>query len=79
MLVVGRRGRVSLEPLPSVFRLVLAPNSLLYPYSAGRLDWISALGAAAALIATLRYKVGLISLLGVAAAAGLTLRLAGLA
>lgn len=37
--IVGRRGRVFLEPLPSVFRLVLVPASLLYPYSAGRVEW----------------------------------------
>ena len=35
---VMRRGRV-LTSLPSVFRLVLTPTSLLYPYSAGGLDW----------------------------------------
>ncbi len=42
-------------------------------------DWVAALGAAAALVAAVRYKVGLITLIGVAAAAGLALRLAGLA
>jgi len=46
---------------------------------AGRFDAVSALGAAAALLATLRYKVGLIPLIGVAGAAGVLLRLAGLA
>ena len=37
--VVGRRGRVLWEPLPSVFQLVLVPASRLYPYSAGRVEW----------------------------------------
>ncbi len=37
--LIGRRGRVSVQPLPSVFRLVLTPSSLLYPYSTGSLDW----------------------------------------
>jgi chromate transporter len=46
---------------------------------AGRVDWISALIAAAALVAAVRYKVGLIPLLCVAALAGLVLRLGGLA
>ncbi|MBS0338395.1 MAG: chromate transporter, partial [Proteobacteria bacterium] len=46
---------------------------------AGRFDWISALGAGAALVAAVRYKAGLIPLIAVAAAAGLVLRLAGLA
>lgn len=36
--IVMRRGRV-LITLPSVFRLMLAPASLLYPYSAGRVEW----------------------------------------
>lgn len=49
------------------------------PGMAGRLDWISALGAAAALVAAVRYKVGLIPLIAICAAAGLALRLAGLA
>ncbi len=44
----------------------------------GRMDWISLLGAAAALVAAVRYKVGLIALIGAAAATGLVLRLAGL-
>ena len=38
-----------------------------------------ALGAAAALVAAVRYKVGLIPLIAISAAAGLALRLAGLA
>jgi chromate transporter len=46
---------------------------------AGRFDWIGALIAAAALIAAVRYKVGLIPLICAAALAGLVLRLAGLA
>jgi chromate transporter len=45
----------------------------------GKFDWISALGSAAALVAAVRYKVGLIPLICVAAAAGLVLRLSGLA
>jgi chromate transporter len=44
----------------------------------GRFDAVSVLGAAAALLATLRYKVGLIPLIGAAGAAGVLLRLAGL-
>ncbi len=44
----------------------------------GRMDWISILGAVAALVAAVRYKVGLITLISVAAVAGLVLRLAGL-
>jgi chromate transporter len=47
--------------------------------AAGRFDWVAALGSAAALVAAVRYKVGLIPLIGVAAATGLVLRLAGLA
>ncbi len=47
--------------------------------TAGRFDWISALGSVAALVAAVRYKVGLISLICIAAVAGLVLRLAGLA
>ncbi|MEI6720564.1 MAG: chromate efflux transporter, partial [Betaproteobacteria bacterium] len=47
--------------------------------SLGRLDWIAALGALAALVAAVRYKVGLIRLICVAAATGLVLRLSGLA
>ena len=46
---------------------------------AGRIDWISASGSAAALVAAVRYKVGLIPLLCIAAFAGLVLRLTGLA
>ena len=46
---------------------------------AGRFDWISALGAAIALVAAVRFKVGLIPLICIAAAAGLALRLGGLA
>ena len=45
----------------------------------GRFDWISAAGSLAALVAAVRYKVGLIRLIGIAAASGLVLRLAGLA
>ena len=45
----------------------------------GRLDWVAALGALAALAAAVHYKVGLIRLICVAAAAGLVLRLSGLA
>ena len=44
-----------------------------------RFDWISALGALAALVAAVRYKVGLIPLICFAATAGMVLRLAGLA
>ena len=44
-----------------------------------RFDAIATLGAAAALVAAVRYKVGLISLICVSAAAGLVLRLSGLA
>jgi chromate transporter len=44
----------------------------------GRLDWISVLGSVAALVAAVRYKVGLIPLICVAATAGLVLRLSGL-
>jgi chromate transporter len=47
--------------------------------ASGRFDWISALGAAAALVAAVRYKVGLIPLIAISGAAGLVLRLAGLA
>lgn len=36
--IVMRRGRVVVT-LPSVYRLMLAPASLLYPYSAGRVEW----------------------------------------
>ncbi len=45
----------------------------------GRFDWIGAAGTAAALVAAVRYKVGLIPLICIGAAAGLVLRLAGLA
>ncbi len=53
---------------------------IFWPEAAGgRFDWIAALGAAAALVAIVRYKVGIIPLIGVAAAAGLVLRLTGVA
>jgi chromate transporter len=42
-------------------------------------DWISAAGAAVALVAAVRYKVGLIPLIAVGGAVGLALRLAGVA
>ncbi len=45
----------------------------------GRFDWVGAIGSGAALVAAVRYKVGLIKLVAIAAAAGLVLRLAGLA
>ncbi len=45
----------------------------------GRFDWICAAGSVAALLAAVRYKVGLIPLIGVAAGAGMVLRLTGLA
>ncbi len=56
-----------------------AASGRLDPGGAGRFDWISALGSAAALVAAVRYKVGIIPLIGVAAVAGLVLRLSGLA
>jgi chromate transporter len=46
---------------------------------AGRFDWISALGSFVALVAAVRFKVGLIPLLVWSGAVGLVLRLAGLA
>jgi len=45
----------------------------------GGLDWIAALIGALALVALLRYKVGIIPVIGVCALAGLCARLAGLA
>ena len=47
--------------------------------AAGRFDWIGAVGSAAALIAAVRYKVGLIPLLCIAALTGLVFRLTGFA
>ena len=49
------------------------------PGMAGRFDWVSALGSVAALVAAVRYKVGLIPLLAIAGATGMVLRLAALA
>jgi len=56
-----------------------AANGRFDPGTAGRFDWIAALGAAAALVAIVRYKVGIIPLIGAAAAIGLVLRLTGVA
>ena len=47
--------------------------------ASGRFDWIAALGALIALVAAVRFKIGLITLLCASAAAGLVLRLGGLA
>jgi chromate transporter len=45
----------------------------------GALDWISLAGAALALVALLRFKLGLIPLIGAMGGAGMLLRLSGLA
>jgi len=45
----------------------------------GAVDWVSLVGTALALVALVRFKVGLIPLVGVMAAAGAMLRLAGVA
>jgi chromate transporter len=46
---------------------------------AGGIDWIALLIAAAAAVALLRYKAGVIPVIGACALAGLVLRLAGMA
>ncbi len=35
---VLRRGRVVVT-LPSIYRLILVPTSLMYPYSSGQVEW----------------------------------------
>ena len=55
-----------------------ASHELRTPLTSIR-GFVEALGAAAALVAVVRYKVGIIPLIGVAAATGLVLRLTGIA
>jgi chromate transporter len=55
-------------------RHVFWPQGLTAP-----LDWVSLAGAAVAMLALMRYKVGLIPLIGAMGGAGMLLRLAGLA
>ena len=39
-LLFARESQQSIAYRPVVYRLVLAPASLLYPYSAGRVEWL---------------------------------------